>query len=265
MYTSIIAREDYIKIRKGIIMNKPWVKHLILIICLAIPLFFINFSWIGCNESSNPSYKYETVKGTEPRVYITNTGGCYHSGSCGHLYKSKIPIGLYEARNAGYTACSDCGGHASGTISVTYEKKVGLSDSQITSKKVWGGLGITVLAAPLIYLFAYCIIKDRKENAWIYKGLKNGSKKNTEGAIISNGEQIKSTTSSELPEREKLQKYLEDYSDEQIQRLKYKVVIHQKFGEGYISKIERRYVWIMFSNNEEKMFQFPDAFVNETL
>ena len=52
----------------------------------------------------------------ESRVYVTNTGDCYHSGSCGYLHSSRIPMGKKEAQSAGYKACSACGGASSGSI-----------------------------------------------------------------------------------------------------------------------------------------------------
>ena len=41
-------------------------------------------------------------------VYITRTGKKYHFGNCRSLSKSKIPVGLKEAVNRGYTPCSVC-------------------------------------------------------------------------------------------------------------------------------------------------------------
>lgn len=40
-------------------------------------------------------------------VYITKTGECYHTGSCSYL-KSKLPITLQDAIDAGYRPCSKC-------------------------------------------------------------------------------------------------------------------------------------------------------------
>lgn len=42
-------------------------------------------------------------------VYITDTGECYHLGSCRYLRRSKIPISLKDARSRGYRPCSVCG------------------------------------------------------------------------------------------------------------------------------------------------------------
>lgn len=41
-------------------------------------------------------------------VYITRTGGKYHSYGCGYLSRSCIEISLYDAVNRGYTPCSRC-------------------------------------------------------------------------------------------------------------------------------------------------------------
>lgn len=40
-------------------------------------------------------------------VYVTRTGACYHSGSCGYLRSSKIPMKLSEAKMR-YRPCSRC-------------------------------------------------------------------------------------------------------------------------------------------------------------
>lgn len=52
----------------------------------------------------------------EPLVYITKTGDRYHSSSCGYLYASSIPRGLYQVKNEGYVACYRCGGKSNETI-----------------------------------------------------------------------------------------------------------------------------------------------------
>jgi competence protein ComEC len=44
----------------------------------------------------------------EQIVYITRTGERYHSGSCQHLRRSKIPIKLKDAIEQGYTPCRVC-------------------------------------------------------------------------------------------------------------------------------------------------------------
>ncbi len=41
-------------------------------------------------------------------VYITNTGDCYHRGSCSSLRKSKTLISLAEAKRRGYRPCKRC-------------------------------------------------------------------------------------------------------------------------------------------------------------
>lgn len=52
---------------------------------------------------------------SEPRVYITRYGDCYHKSTCSYI-KEKYEIGLYEARELGYVACSHCKGYSSGTV-----------------------------------------------------------------------------------------------------------------------------------------------------
>ena len=41
-------------------------------------------------------------------VYITNTGECYHTGSCSYLRQSKISTTLESAVRRGYRPCSRC-------------------------------------------------------------------------------------------------------------------------------------------------------------
>jgi competence protein ComEC len=42
------------------------------------------------------------------KVYITETGECYHRGDCQYLSHSKIPISLKNAKAEGYRPCSIC-------------------------------------------------------------------------------------------------------------------------------------------------------------
>ncbi len=41
-------------------------------------------------------------------VYVTKTGGKYHSNGCQYLRKSQIAVSLQDAVNSGYDACSRC-------------------------------------------------------------------------------------------------------------------------------------------------------------
>jgi hypothetical protein len=65
------------------------------------------------------SAEAKTIYKTEPKVYITDYGDCYHSSTCGYL-RSRNAVGLYYIRDLGYRACSACGGTPSGTIRVEY-------------------------------------------------------------------------------------------------------------------------------------------------
>ena len=46
--------------------------------------------------------------GSRSRVYVTNTGECYHRGDCGYVASSRIPISLQNAQSQGYRPCSAC-------------------------------------------------------------------------------------------------------------------------------------------------------------
>jgi competence protein ComEC len=49
-----------------------------------------------------------TASGSDPIVYITATGECYHRDGCRYLSKSKIAIRLSKAKAEGYRPCSVC-------------------------------------------------------------------------------------------------------------------------------------------------------------
>jgi beta-lactamase superfamily II metal-dependent hydrolase len=49
-----------------------------------------------------------TSTGSDPIVYITDTGECYHRAGCRYLSKSKIAIRLSKAKAEGYRPCSVC-------------------------------------------------------------------------------------------------------------------------------------------------------------
>ena len=46
--------------------------------------------------------------GGSGKVYITDTGECYHRGDCRYLSHSKVPITLKDAKTQGYRPCSVC-------------------------------------------------------------------------------------------------------------------------------------------------------------
>lgn len=125
--------------------------HITLIVILMIPMFFLFRGWINLNNSTSPQYTYKTVTESQPRVYVTRTGDHYHSSSCQYLHSSKIAKGRQQAIDEGYYACSACGGKSSGTITVTYKKKVEKSiDSPGT---VVGCIALSALTTPLLYAF----------------------------------------------------------------------------------------------------------------
>jgi competence protein ComEC len=47
--------------------------------------------------------------GGSEKVFVTETGECYHLGGCRYLSHSKIPISLKDAKARGFRACSVCG------------------------------------------------------------------------------------------------------------------------------------------------------------
>ena len=220
-----------------------------LIILIAIPLYFIFHAWLNLNSKTDPEYRYETVTATEPRVYVTNTGDHYHNGSCGYLH-SRIAKGRTQAIEEGYTACSACGGRPSGTITVTYQKRVPYDP---TAKNIGGSIVLAVFVAPLIYLFAYVIIKDRIEN----KPVK--STRSTTSTIPPSKTQI-DTKPPQNPDTEAIER-IRNNPIEKIRNFIGERVTHPKYGPGTVTDIDKQYIHILFDNtNEEKTFQFPEAF-----
>ena len=64
-------------------------------------------------------------------VYVTNTGTKYHLTSCQYLSKSKIPMQVDSASEAGYTACSVCKPTANSSAGTT--DQLAQPDSQTKS------------------------------------------------------------------------------------------------------------------------------------
>lgn len=56
----------------------------------------------GKHSAAQPS------EGSDVIVYVTKAGKRYHRGECRFLAKSKIPLGLAQAKERGYTACLVC-------------------------------------------------------------------------------------------------------------------------------------------------------------
>lgn len=75
-------------------------------------------SYNNNSANSNPSTNSSTVNNTpaptpatdnqSTTVYVTKTGKKYHRDGCSSLSKSKIPMSLQDAKNAGYTPCELC-------------------------------------------------------------------------------------------------------------------------------------------------------------
>lgn len=83
----------YLKIVSGIIL------------CIAV--------MVALTFGVNTAFRHE-----EPLVYVTSSGIKYHSADCGYLWSSAVPMGQYQAKRNGYTACLRCGGTPSGAITV---------------------------------------------------------------------------------------------------------------------------------------------------
>jgi len=61
------------------------------------------------SESNRVTAKMSEKKESDSTfVYVTKSGKKYHTANCKHLSSSKIQISLKEAKEKGYTPCSDC-------------------------------------------------------------------------------------------------------------------------------------------------------------
>ena len=129
--------------------------HIVIVILLCIPVALIFYACFAANDS--PSYETQTVTVTEPRVYVTTYGDCYHSDGCSYLSKSQIPMGKQQAINNGYTACSRCGGHSDGAIEVTYTKRVPIEEDH-SAKNIGKSIALSVVCTPLVYGIIFAII-----------------------------------------------------------------------------------------------------------
>ncbi len=215
--------------------KQKFIKHTIIVILICIPMAFLWYFIINAN--STPSYKTETVTATEPRVYVTTYGDRYHSAGCSYLAKSQHAMGKHEATSKGYTACSRCGGRSSGTISVTYTKKIEVDS---TAKNIWGAIGLSVLCTPLAYLFIYVLVADHIENKGYKSVTQNLSYRSPPPSNKTAAEPI-------TPPPPKISIRVGD------------AVSHKAFGLGVIKKIDGKYFTVQF-DHDSKDFICPDVF-----
>lgn len=198
-------------------------KHIIIIISIAALVIGII---VALTFAINMAFQHE-----EPLVYITRTGEKYHSKDCGYLWASAIPIGLNQAKQAGYTMCSRCGGKAIGTITVNnYGASFAISF-------------LIILALAILFLIIYnkkvdnSLQKKDGENT-IYLPTKNNSNHDKQKINLAKQSCLQ-------------QSLFVNVGD---------LVLHKSFGEGKIIQIERNYITVHFLDKDRK-FIFPDAFV----
>ena len=72
------------------------------------PAFQTHTGTLSSNHDISASQVSTKTNESDPIVYVTQTGQCYHSGTCSYLRKSKIPMKLSEAKMR-YRPCSKCG------------------------------------------------------------------------------------------------------------------------------------------------------------
>ena len=119
-----------------------------------IKLFFLSFLFLFYLPSSTAVclVSADTITKTEPKVYITAYGDCYHHPSCGYLWSSRNAIGLYKAQAQGYHACTQCGGKSDGTISVSYYQPDSSSDGCEVSAESIVWLSCTLFFGIIFYV-----------------------------------------------------------------------------------------------------------------
>ena len=83
-----------------------------------IQQFFMVICWIFITAVFVYLVNLLFFRHNELMVYKTKTGERYHSGDCGYLHSSKVPIGLNQAIEEGLSKCYLCGGKASGIVEV---------------------------------------------------------------------------------------------------------------------------------------------------
>ena len=220
--------------------KQKFIKHTTIVILICIPMAFLWYFIINAN--STQSYKTETVTATEPRVYVTTYGDRYHSAGCSYLAKSQHAMGKHEATSKGYTACSRCGGRSSGTISVTYTKKIEVDS---TAKHIWGAIGLSVLCTPLAYLFIYVLVADHIENKGYKSVTQNLSYRSPPPSNKTAAEPI-------TPPPPKISIRVGD------------AVKHKAFGLGVVKKFDGRYLTVSFDKGI-KDFVFPDVFDSDLM
>jgi len=146
------------------------------------------------------------------------------------LWASSIPRGLNEAKKAGYTACSRCGGKASGTITINnYGASFGISSLIMCA---------LVLLGFIIYNKISISPDEQSSNS---VQISNSS----QTLYCQNTRQISTHTISPKPS------IIVKCGD---------IVKHKSFGEGKVVKLSQNYITIQF-NDKAREFVFPNAFI----
>jgi len=221
---------------------------------LSAILFVPMFAWIG--NSGSPVYETQTINETQPRVYVTNSGDFYHNGSCQYLHSSKIEKGRTQAYDEGYTACSVCKGTPSGTIQVSYEKRV---EKDSTARDVWCSIGISAILGLLVLLpFA----------EWLEGKFFPQKEPATES--VAKVEPTHDPQPEPLSEKEKRRAWFNSMNEHALYLQLNRPIIHKTFGRGYITRFReengRKYMQVWFDDlHDFKEFVFPDCFIDEYL
>lgn len=134
---------------------KKALKHVMIIIPIAIAVFFISFAF-----EDKTTFEYNSTFEEQPAVYITKYGDCYHSIGCHYLNQSRIEKGLYEVQKSGYRECSYCGGHSYGTIQVEHREYYEVQ--YYRDAILYSALRMVVYTTVIYLLVLYCIYERSK-------------------------------------------------------------------------------------------------------
>lgn len=225
------------------------------LILFAIMIYPI-FAWI--NSTAEPDYEYISTYETQPRVYVTDYGEKYHNSSC-HYLLSRNAKGLTEARNAGYTACSYCHGTPSGTIEVEHRERVEIDS---TNRNIGYSIGIALIVA----LFPALLISHWVEVQYLTKETTSAPPPDDDLVDDSVDEPL-IEEQKPLTERDRLYKWYSEMNEYQVDMLINRHVIHDEFGEGYITRItDRKEIQVWFEDLKDfKYFTFPDDLADKVL
>ena len=186
-----------------------------------------------------PDYEVITRYESQPRVYVTNYGDCYHSGDCHYLHSSKIATGLNKARQEGYYACSYCGGIAYGTIEVPYYERVEIDPTpRNVSDSLIAAVFVSLIPA---MLFAHWLCKKLWPEVVPFEGEVDSSEERRAATIA---------------------RYRE-YTSERLAKAHGMRIHHDEYGDGTIVSADNYSISVVFDSGvETEPIPFPECMLD---